>query len=328
MTDRYASSVLFLSALAAVPGCASPEDRDRRPIDHRDVTITESPASALSETTRLWPRVMEQQQHIRAALANYDGHEWAGSYSYGAGTSGRFDVSPDGSFVYGQYGCMGLGEANFGRVIEVHHDRLGLDLEFRPALPDFCDIAPTMHRVRWGDRHYLIPRSHMIRFCNAVNSGAEPGLGGLQDSPFFFLRDQDVKKPVYGTPSVPEEFGRFLLSAPLTARITRVLKDMVEEGSDPEFCARRYIVEIDTGREHRLLPGMTLHEHERDRSSGCWITVLSVMTTRSVVEIYDLMSCREEYAQAPRIGDVLSTRDRFYDDRREAFAPLERATNN
>ena len=223
---------------------------------------------------------------------------------------------------------MGLDEANFGRVIEVHRDRLRLDLEFWRFLPEYSDIAPNMYRVRWGDRHYLIPRSHLIRFCNAVNSGQEPGLGGLRDSPFFLLRRQDVPKPVYGTPNVPEEFREFLLSSPLTARITCVLKDMVEEGSNPESCSRRYIVEIDAGSEHRLLPGMTLHEHEPRRFAGCVISVLSALPTISVVEIHDVMSCRQEFAQAPRIGDVLSTYDRFYDDKREAFVPIERAAKN
>ena len=99
--------------------------------------------------------------------------------------------------------------------------------------------------VEWGDRTYLIEDLYLLRFCNAVNAGAEP----RDDSPgSYFLRNGDWLEAASGPPEVPAPWTEMLLGSRLEARIEELAAD---------GCAW-----VGLGASDGLRPGMLLTLHD------------------------------------------------------------------
>ena len=139
------------------------------------------------------------------------------------------------------------------------------DLTKRKARKEYLDTdepfkPETWHLqiVSWGPRIYLMDEKSFESFIDAINLGFEPRqAAGYRDFyGYFLVREGDLNKAIYGQPQVPKQFLDRLLSAPVTATITRL---------EPED--KWLIATIDRGSEHGLRKGMALITVEEANSS-------------------------------------------------------------
>jgi len=131
---------------------------------------------------------------IKAELETIPNHEWAGVYFYGDGTGCNvtLTIAPQNGAVYTWHGCLGLYESNHGSITEVSNECIQIKWTNDPAISQWKAVSSRLVRVVWAGRHYLIPDTRMISFCNAVNRGSEPGLrfAGKYRRPHNFLLRQ------------------------------------------------------------------------------------------------------------------------------------------
>ena len=97
-------------------------------------------------------------------------------------------------------------------------------------------------RVKWGEQHWLVPKSGLRRFIYAVNSGFSAGLGD------FYLRIADKEKERSGLPDMPKEMMPLFKMAPIEAGVVTV--------GDGEYLWARPIT-IDAGADKDVVEGMT-----------------------------------------------------------------------
>lgn len=103
--------------------------------------------------------------------------------------------------------------------------------------------------VRWSDRVYLVPESHLGEFTWAVNAGVEPRKRSTEfDWQTGFLRDGDELKPVQGRPGLPASFLSKLVGHEIAAKVVRAEKASPKEG---EFTW----IKLDAGRRQGVFPG-------------------------------------------------------------------------
>jgi hypothetical protein len=195
---------------------------------------------------------------IDKELRKIRNHEWAGKYYYGngLGVNVNLALAPKSGFVFTWRGCLGLYDLNYGEV-RFENGLVKLVFTYENEEGDFHGIAPEFYPVSWGERHYLIPSDEIIRFCNAVNSGAEPCNVFCSR---FLLRVGDRARRVEGQPSIPSEFSQYLLAEPILANIVTVERNYINtDAIDPELKFRISEVTLDAGLADGILLGMELH---------------------------------------------------------------------
>jgi hypothetical protein len=147
----------------------------------------------------------------------------AGSYYHGdgLGVNCQLTVKADGTFTFVWRGCLGVYDENDGtaKLIDGH-------LKLAPTKPNkrdgFRGMETDFIPVSWGKlkpRMYLVPAGEAKEFCNSVNQGREPR-GRPHGS--HYLRDDDWKTKVDGTPSVPKEWLQWLLAKPIEGKVVEV----------------------------------------------------------------------------------------------------------
>jgi len=145
----------------------------------------------------------------------------AGEYRFGDGLGARFmlTLAAGGKFTFQWNGCLGTYDHNQGSA-SIQDGILHIAPE-KPNLRDGFRVTPTeFYPVRWGARMYLISTNEIVQFCNEVNQGSEPRNGPLGH---YYLRRNDMNKPVTGTPAVPEPWTKFVLEQPVRGRITELI---------------------------------------------------------------------------------------------------------
>jgi hypothetical protein len=220
---------------------------------------------------------------IRARAVTY-------SLSDGFDLIARLELRGDGSFHFVWTGCEGLIARAEGQYI-TEQDAVRLTPTSGAFREDPRTFARLMHRVRWGEREYLLPDERMLAFANAINAGREPrsGVFGV-----FYLRQGDELLTANGRPSLEPKWKRFLLTSPQTGVVARVLQR--------ETSMQRPIVEIDAGGGAGLLEGMQLYAFNPRRPSfKADLTILAVEadSARAVVDF--------QYNHI-RVGDSWSSR--------------------
>jgi hypothetical protein len=147
------------------------------------------------------------QRPIIFEKTGFINHPWAGEY-YRDNPSGKGEklyVAPDIGFQFVTDGFAGIPSSREGHVILMKGI---LELTGVKKLRSGEEIPPSrLVVVAWVERRYLVPEKEVAAFCEAVKSGAEPrkDIHGP-----FFLRVDDEKKAVSGSPILPVEFQKFL----------------------------------------------------------------------------------------------------------------------
>jgi len=160
---------------------------------------------------------------------------------------------------------------------------------------DTWGISTELLLVSWGERHYLIPATQILKFINAINAGFEPR---KTVSGFFFLKWGDEYKPVAGKPKLPPEYADYLLENPIQARITLQQETRVEGN------AVRSTVVLDVGKAQGVRVGMQFYFQNSLRDyPPAVITVVN--DSNSVAELVQLLGGMKQLS--PRPGLPLST---------------------
>jgi hypothetical protein len=212
------------------------------------------------------------------------------SLSDGFDLIASLELRGDGSFHFMWTGCTGLIAKAEGRYV-TEQSVVRLSPTTGAFREDPRTFARLMHRVRWGEREYLLPEERILAFANAINAGREPrsGVFGV-----FYLRQGDELLTAGGRPSLEPKWQRFLLASPQTGLVARVLQR--------ETSVQRPIVEIDAGAAAGLLEGMQLYAFNPRRPSFKGdLTILAVdaASARAVVDF--------QYNHI-RVGDSWSSR--------------------
>jgi hypothetical protein len=124
-------------------------------------------------------------------------------------------------------------------------------------------IPNILYPIKWGNRHYVVAESDMLRFANYVNLGREPST--LHVSTFFLLKDGDENKPVSGKPVLPARFARLILDRPIKMKIIETSE--VTTGASETGTEYKTVVRVDGGRNLGVWDGMTLIV-PKDRNAG------------------------------------------------------------
>ena len=238
----------------------------------------------------------ERNRAIEGELAKIKDHPWAGEYYHGDGTGVNITVSlaPTNGFTFRWDGCLGAYGRNFGTV-EVQNGWLQLS----PARPNeakpFCDLSMPFVPVGWGQRKYLVATNQMIQFCNAINGGFEP-----RDSAWgmFLLKKGDEKKTVTGRPELPEQYRKFLLKKPIVVAITKI-SDAKINPKDDTF--KEFTIELDSGSEQELFPGMELHFQDEDYFGFIEVKTFTGKSAEAILNAYG----KDE--KMPKVGLKLTT---------------------
>ncbi len=228
-------------------------------------------------------------------------HDWAGAYYYGDGLGCNVSItlSPKTGMTYKWIGCSGLYDIDYGPIVDIQHDYIDVKLSLPSIHQGYDAIKERFYRVRWVNRHYLIPGEDMIQFCNAVNSGSKYGIN-------YLVRREDRDKPVFGLPDVPEQFRSYLLESPIECHITQI-ESQTTAGDDYETLLCR----IDAGRNAGLTTNLELYL-SAENSFEWQVDVEEILADSSGVRISKRLNLPTDYF--PQVGDLLSTR-RYWNNR-------------
>lgn len=114
-------------------------------------------------------------------------------------------------------------------------------------------------RVKWGERHYLVPESEVAQFYKFV-----AGYGWKKDEYIvfdFLLQNDDAEKPIIGMPVFPRGYERFVKN-PIEAAVTKVLRREIKtqqsyDGS-PIYESHTF-VSLNVGSANGVKRGTTLN---------------------------------------------------------------------
>ena len=203
--------------------------------------------ASLREAGSLSPAQQTEIAQLRFVILNdvekTPDDEWAGSYVFEDGpTSGaQFDWTPSHGFVVWWMTCSNgmRDKINFGGVT-VQDGALYLEPKLQTQSGKVYAVSPEFIKVKWGERHYLIPADKMIAFCYAALNAAR----SLEINEFF-LKKSDRTKKSYGLPEVPEAYRKYLNGNPIRARIIEL------KSQTAGFI-------LNKGRNAGVVPGMKL----------------------------------------------------------------------
>lgn len=143
-------------------------------------------------------------------------------------------------------------------------------------------------RVKWGEQHWLIPKSGLRRFIYAVISGSSADLDD------YYVRIADKEKARTGLPDLPKEMMSLFKMAPIEVAVVGV--------GDGEYPWERQIT-IDAGAEKDVVEGMTFF----------LVGEKNVMVTATVSEV-------SKNTSVLRLGEVAFSYE-FNDDTDHSFEP-------
>lgn len=193
-------------------------------------------------------------------------NEWAGTYVLSTGELHRAYLrwSPQSGFVsLGIYTCMAsVTSVNYGGVkasvdslellgeVPLRSKQTGNGSGTHAALP----LPESYLFVKWGERHYLIHERSIANFYKYVSGLEEPD----QD---FFVKIDDIDKPIEGMPVLPPGYERFV-KKPIEATIIKVgVKKIKKIRSDDKTIHYESVtpITINIGRNYGVERGMSLY---------------------------------------------------------------------
>ncbi|MDR2981031.1 MAG: hypothetical protein LBV12_02150 [Puniceicoccales bacterium] len=243
---------------------------------------------------------------ITEEIQSLPNHPWAGEYYKDSTSDIGFrhvclNIAPQSGYTLTWREHSGLRVSSCGKV-QWENDHIELFIIFLIQEKPSQELDSKLYPIQWGERHYLIPPSQMVDFCNDVSAGRERHYGF---SSTYLLKCGDEKKQVSGLPDVPEQFRSYLLSTPINATITAVEPPaLLPSGSTylngAEHNFKRTVVTLDVGSDQRLLVGMELRAIMSDL---CVFKISKVETGKAEAVIFQL----DEKDPDPQIGWKLST---------------------
>jgi hypothetical protein len=209
--------------------------------------------------------------------------EWAGSYTIdypdpdlGSTSLDEFRWSPRSGFVEVYvYTCLPeLRRLSYGSVVASASD-VRLLPDYASKSPGGYEPATRYLKVKWGERHYLIPEDKLTIFSDRA-----AGLETRKDESGiivydFYIKTDELEKPVAGLPVLPPGYERFV-KKPIDARITAVAASYRKIDLENEWWDELIIpVTINVGSAHGVKRKMIFRavgvdelEHIEIKSAG------------------------------------------------------------
>ncbi|MEP6755597.1 MAG: hypothetical protein ABJA67_08865 [Chthonomonadales bacterium] len=193
------------------------------------------------------PAVKEVPRKVQLEMIKpFVGEYYEGNSRYGQ----TIRIFPDGKFKTATaediVGKKPRGVSGYIKVTKEHFELVALTQQ---VIREEWERAPAaVLPLKWGDRHYLIRDSDdgLKYFCSNINSGFEPRRLYMG---YNFIRLDDYKKAVSGTPPIPAKWKPYILPKPVACRVLE----------QPEFG----VVIVDAGSNSGLKPGMQLYQHDK-----------------------------------------------------------------
>lgn len=200
--------------------------------------------------------------------------EWEGIYytNTGIGDSKLIWNSEGGFFNF--YFYHELKGFNYGRV---NDSPSFVELVSEKPLisnPDKKQTAKTkLIRVKIDEKHFLVPETRLQDFCDRA-----AGLStDLQDFYYYWTKEEDMRKEVFGLPVLPSEYRHFL-RYPIEAEINRVGNKKIRRSeiiiNSEEI---HYPITLNAGKNKNLKKDMNFFVEDL----GEWIQITKVFQTSS-----------------------------------------------
>lgn len=237
--------------------------------------------------TRIQEEAEAKIARIKAEVAKFKNHPWAGEYS--GGMRGYLAISPNLGAAVMSGPCIVM----YGTRSSVHQNEKGW-LEFSPDKNKkfaFRAFDGALVPVHWGSRRYLIPEQELQRFTADINLGEEPSNVSDSRAGMHYLSMGDEDKPVSGLPDLPAEYLKKIRSVAVDANISalKLLKNYPRDHS----CGREYRVTLDKGSADGLAVGDTLRLTNSSESYKR-IELIEVRIQSAIAEVFvDADSCTD-----------------------------------
>jgi hypothetical protein len=183
----------------------------------------------------------------------------------GRGLSVTLSLRADATYSFTWGGHLGS-YADTKGTFRLDGSSLALEPSVALAPAEALMLPSNFVVVRWAHRVYLIPEAEGANFAAHVSRGEEPR---TDRNGWFLLRRPDWEKPPQGSPQLPTEWQKWLLRAPVEARITRGLA--------------RHRAEIDVGSKGSVNPGLVLTLVSK-KYGWTDVRVVSVTAHSSIIE--------------------------------------------
>ncbi|HLP84437.1 MAG TPA: hypothetical protein VK157_08805 [Phycisphaerales bacterium] len=164
--------------------------------------------------------LLELEKFDRTSLPENDwSRMWAGRYLVGDGLGKNVHIciGPSGDVAYQWYGCMGLYDGNYGKIIERLPDGVRVKWEIDPTLSTYRQVSERMYFVMQGEDRFVISTDQLLDLVNAFNEGGfrreKLPAARLREFADWSLR-RDVVRDRNAPPTLPAPYDKYVLREP------------------------------------------------------------------------------------------------------------------
>lgn len=214
------------------------------------------------ETQVRWQKMLDHTKLIDNELEQSGLPDWAGFYHWGSlGFVGStLKIAPKSGFVYRRYTDVPSKERpesfDFGKFEVVNGA-----IRFYSVLDNLKD--KNFFPLKWGERNLLIPEDKMLTLATQYNTGCGEATDFRDVGHLYFpTKADEVRKRLFGKPSVPPEYERNLFSEPIQAKLVSIINIRLKKDdslSDQDWYEQYTTITLNVGSKHGLLKGMTLY---------------------------------------------------------------------
>ncbi|MFN7314784.1 MAG: hypothetical protein ACK5P8_00235 [Phycisphaerae bacterium] len=164
--------------------------------------------------------LQELEKFDRTSLPENDwSRMWAGRYLVGDGLGKNVHIciGPSGDIAYQWYGCMGLYDGNYGKIVERLPDGVRIKWEIDPSLSTYRQVSERMYFVTQATDRFVISTYQLLDFVNAFNEGGF----GRENLPAARLRQhddwslrRDAAMNFNALPTLPAPYDAYILRTP------------------------------------------------------------------------------------------------------------------
>jgi hypothetical protein len=205
-------------------------------------------------------------------------NEWQGIYysNTGIGDS-KLIWNSEGGF-FNLYFYHYLKRFNYGTVIDSPTFVLLVSEKSSISTSSKKQVAKSkLVKVKLSEKHFLVPENRLQDFCDTA-AGLSTNLG---DFNYYWTKEEDMRKEVFGLPILPSEYKHFL-RYPIEAKIIGIgkKKTIPNEQSTKEFNFDdiHYPITLNAGKNKNIKIKMNFFVEDL----GEWIEITKVFQTKSI----------------------------------------------
>lgn len=164
--------------------------------------------------------LLELEKFDRTSLPENDwSRMWAGRYLVGDGLGKNVHIciGPSGNVSYEWYGCEGLYDGNYGKIVERLPDGMRIKWEIDPSFSTYHEVSERMYFVTHAEDRFVISTDQLLDFVNAFNEGGfrreRLPAARLREFADWSLR-RDAVRDRNALPTLPAPYDKYVLREP------------------------------------------------------------------------------------------------------------------